>query len=531
MSGTTTSTAPSGNLLIEARFSAGPSFLARVGEFDERFGHLEYRPEVGLVYPDEEPIAFYAAVGPSFSHADKTSLGSQRFRIGVEAGVRAFLPWWIFKHLPLEVGGRGSFGYGELNFGGGDIPMPGLDAQVGISGRLLVDLHHVEIGASTLFNFSPVRGYTEFGVQGVIAVPLERSSDEQVVIGECPGLVELEARVDRHEREAREALHDVQLTEARLAEVLTQNDALQRLQLLHKAEWIAKKFTCRNDLPATAEVLLRQAPAFSTRLFFPACEPLVAELQRHDGALTQFEAALAMHRQAVEEDVSRVAEVQKRLISWKPDCSAPAEIERRYLVKTDKGVYGLVQEILFANADPDLRLGDQRRADASTGFKEIPVGFTEPDLDEWIRFLRENRQYKIRLDGYASAKADNRLDWGEAEIKDLATKRVGRVYRYLTTRGLEGAQMVDAECKSFDISGPFVPAKLISGPVPAERILGNEGHGEEGLKAFARKIYGEKGSHAELSNPIFRSVRITLLEEKDGRWREVPLKTLGEAHG
>lgn len=502
-------------VMPQVRFSIGESFLARSGEAVERFGYDVYGPEVGIVYPRDKPLALFAALGGEFSHSDETSLGSGRYLVNGEIGGRGFIPWPFLRRFVAEAGAKVGAGYSRLNFGGGDNPEGGVDADVGLLGRLLFDFGGFALGAGASYAFSPLRGYTEFGFNVVATVPLHAKfaigSDDR-----CQGLPELEEEADKNYARAMGAYSELQGWRHRL-ELKAQSADLQfRAYEEFAGRMKEAGFSCpRAAAPGDIEKI--RLPVPPRRPVRGTCEELIDRMKSYAGDLDAYytnltrdggvRARLKKALQSADADAARFAGAKTGL------CETPS-----YTVMMGNKAYRLMPEMLFANDNPDISLSEQK----DDGNK---AGFTEPNLDEWIRFLLENPEYKIRIDGYASDNYDAG-NYPEEKMVALARARAENVSWYFVNKGKDRARYKGR----VEIGNEFVPYTAI-GSLAESRIDKVTGHGFAGLKALAKSYFG-KGNDGDaeslLSDPTFRVVRITLMQEgADGNWHPVPLEKIG----
>ena len=516
------------DLVLQFRYGLGESSFLLPEESSERFGYWTHQVMGGVVYPYDQPNIFYVRGGGHFAHADESSLGSRRVLAGVEGGWRFYVPWKFLHYVRFETGIGGGIGWSALNFGGGDIPQSGVDGQVGLHARLLFHYKGFDLGVGAMMGLSPAREYTERGAAAFITIPI--GSVAATVENDCDKVVKKQQELLALERDVGEKMGHTKLMGTKRDLEFEKNEDLRKILEERKKKWAKLGATCL-DIPANAKKNRANLPKVPERPTVGNCSDLLADLEAYQSDLNalkeKLEGSRSPHRIAFLDSVE-ISTVHDEMETWADRCQfQPAS---RYEFVEKGQIYRLTATILFTNDDPDLPLTPQN---ALVNGLSTYSGYANAALDEWIRFLEQHDNYRIRIDGYASDTTSGGTQT-DAQMQELAQQRANGVALYLQKRGSPGASYVydsrfypkEGRPGSVPIDGPFVPRP--SKAVSSKQILTPTGHGPDGLNRLLQEEYGvdpKSGIALKMkTDPAFRSVRITLFKEEKGQLVPIDLK-------
>lgn len=520
-------------LLPQFRYALGNSSFLKSEESSERFGYTTHSVQGALLYPYGNPVSGFLSAGGRFAHADETSLGSRRFLADLEGGIRLFIPKSYLELFALEAGVTAGAGQSSLNFGGGNIPSSAFDSHVGLLGRVVFQYRGFDLGAGGLYGTSLSRNYGEWGWAASLSVPLgnvdvtktpnEEENENNKKDTACEELAKVENKVAGELEPASGIFTGAKELYDQIRYRQQDNERSYNLQL-ERNEYLKKNnFKCP-EIPDAKESQPEYPDSLPPRPTWTSCAEGLPLIQKYLATLREARNNLGTQKTKLDNKLGAARIRHSRIDAWDKECIAsnPGGADTLKLVTTDKGTYRLLTDLLFPNANPDLALVEQKNLGNN-------AGYTEPYLDEWIRFLRQNPKYKVKIEGYASDVYSPNAKWDEADMIALAQKRADNVAWYFQNRGKAGTSYTFKGGKKLSIDGPFVAVE-VTNPISKDQIYDKpQGKSKADLVALAKVRYGEdtdeKLLSKTLSDPTFRMVRITILRKNaDGQWTVVNLK-------
>lgn len=361
----------------------------------------------------ECPGGFVGEVQLQGMASDPTNIGAWRATGGLMLGHKMPLFWLFYLRPELN----GSFGASALNGGEGYIPIEGADLLAGGGLSVGIDLPitdsgSLELGLRPFAQFSPLRGYAEWGGGLTLTSLFVPKTQPPTPPPPCA--------YDGEKLESFYSLqNEVHKDYASLVERAKEYEGL--ISFLNSLNKFAKRINPHvepwcSPLMETKSVQkeIRMPPKPLVWDFFGDCERTKRELPL---AVEKLEKAKEIYRDWYRQFSQEARKLEKELeeiLAWDPTCKEKFKPSRpRFL--------------WFANDNPDIDLQPQWWREKGDRV-EIHAN---PVLDEVLHFLAQHPDYQLGITTFANETG------GPDRNKFLAEGRLKSILQYLTFQGVD----------------------------------------------------------------------------------------------